>query len=558
MTETDPIADTTPATVPPTGTWTVWEAEHAWLLRKITIYLLLFGFFWRIFRYLMAMPVWGDEAMLLVNYFTRDYGDIFGPIEYCQIAPLTFHWAEITMLKLFGPSEWSVRLPPLLGSVVGLGLFCLLARLALSPLPRMFAIGILSVAIWPATTGSLVKPYSWDLLFSVVLLIPFAAWRRQRERSWPLVVLCLVSPLAMASSYTAVFVAGAIGMAMAPRIFRRTRLSPVAQVSNLSDSRAQVGNLSYQSGQIALLFLYTAIVCGSFLAHYQFVGKVHLSSKTYGISTADGMGEYWQGAFPPSNPLKLLYWIPMTLAGEIAAYPAGAQRGGSILTATLAVFGGIGFWKRGEREWVWIFAAMLVLWFVAAAMHKYPMGSCRLGQHAGPLFCLFIGAGFAEVLRRYLPVRRAKFAVIGLGLLLGAIGLGGLGRDLVRPYRDLDARDSRIAVRAITETTSDPILIAQKEGEIGIAPVHWYLGATGSRVQWVGLGDWSDAVRDKPSLWVVVCLGLTEEDEESKFLSKLFAAGGKWMCTMRYVGTVTAKGRPEEQTLRGYLFVRQP
>lgn len=535
MAETETIGDSTLAVVPTQDGWKNWEAEHAALLGRITIYLVLFGFFWRIFRYLMAMPIWGDEAMLLVNYLKRDYGDIFGPIEYCQIAPLTFHWAELAMFKLFGPSEWSVRFPPLLGSVIGLGLFCVLARLTLSPLPRMLTIGILSVAIWPATTGSLVKPYSWDLLFSVVLLLPFAAWRRNRERSWPLVTLCFLAPLAIVSSYTSVFVAGAIGVAMAPHILRRGRLGP-----------------------IALLLLYTAIVCVSFMAHYHFVGKVHLSSTTFGISTAQGMGQYWRGAFPPSDPLRLLLWLPLTLAGEIAAYPVGSQRGGSVLTAALAVIGAISFWKRGDREWVWLFAAMLAFWLAAAALHKYPMGSCRLGQHAGPLFCLFIGTGAADVLVRYIPVQRAKRAVNALALLLGVIGLGGVARDLVRPYRDLDARDARIAVRAITETSTDPILIAHKQGEMASASVHWYLGLTGDRVQWVGLEDWTEAVCGKNSFWVVICSGAKEEEIEAIVVAKVSATGTQWKCATRYAKIILARGRPEQITLRGFKFVRQP
>src|SRR5947209_6054479 len=115
--------------------WAGWESRHARLIGQATLLLVAFGVFWRVARYLMAMPVWGDEAMLLVNYQTRDYADVFGPIEYCQIAPLLFHWAEIAALHLFGPSEWAVRLPSLVASLTGLGLFWLLARMTLSPLP---------------------------------------------------------------------------------------------------------------------------------------------------------------------------------------------------------------------------------------------------------------------------------------------------------------------------------------------------------------------------------------------------------------------------------------
>ncbi len=309
------------------GDWKGWESQHLTQLHRATAILIAFGVFWRITRYLMAMPIWGDEAMLLINYQTRDYADVFGPINYCQIAPLLFHWAEIAALHLFGPSEWAVRLPALLGSLAALSLFGFLARLTLSPLPRMIAIGILAVAIWPATTGSLVKPYSWDLLFSVAILLPFAAWRKQRDRRWPLIVLCVLAPIALTASYPAVFVAGAVGLTMTPWII-------------------QLGNRR----QIALLVLYHLLVASTFLLHYEFVGRPHLHSVTYGISTANGMDHFWQNAFPPTHAGQLLVWLPSTLAGEIAAYPIGSQRGGSLITVVLCAIGAWVIWRSASAN----------------------------------------------------------------------------------------------------------------------------------------------------------------------------------------------------------------
>jgi 4-amino-4-deoxy-L-arabinose transferase-like glycosyltransferase len=519
----------------PCDAWDEWETRHATALGRLTFLFVALGVAWRIGRYLMAMPIWGDEAMLLVNYQTRTYADVFGPIEHCQIAPLLFHWAEMAAYHNLGPSEWSVRLPPLLGSLAALVLFCLLARLLLSPLPRMFAVAVLSVAIWPATTGSLVKPYSWDLFFSVALLLPFVAWRRERQRRWPLILLCLLAPVALTASYTSVFVAGAIAILLFPPFGaggRGRALGP----------------------HVALPLLYTALVAISFFAHYHFVGKVHLASTTYGLTTEYGMATFWKNAFPPSDPVQLSIWIPLTLAGEMAAYPIGAQRGGSVVTLAICLLGAWSLWRRQQSDLLLLFAAVFVLWFIAAALHKYPMGPCRLGQHAAPIYCLLAGAGGAELLRRIMPPGRAWAGVAAIVLLLIAVGIGGMVRDVIRPYRDSEARDSRDAVRAILDASDAPILVPQSRQDIRIATVHYYLGAS-DRVRWVDSNDWSAVVKDHPSLWVVVCSPAGDSNERSSFLDSLRRAGGNWAIVEQRAMPLSGTS---ESTIRAYLFVREP
>src|SRR5262245_19376529 len=149
-------------------------------LRRLTLLVVLLGVAWGLSRYLLRFSICGDEAMLLVNYFPgKGYLDLAGPLDNCQVAPLLFHWAELTALRLFGASELSVRLPPLLACLASLPLFWRLCRLTLpSPRARLFAVAILSVSIWPATLGSLVKPYTFDLLFSLALLVCAAEWHR--------------------------------------------------------------------------------------------------------------------------------------------------------------------------------------------------------------------------------------------------------------------------------------------------------------------------------------------------------------------------------------------
>src|SRR5262245_24159027 len=69
---------------------------------------LILGVAWRIVRYLCHFPIWGDEAMLLLNILDRDYAGLTEHLRFAQVAPLLFLWLEKTAILLFGASEWSV------------------------------------------------------------------------------------------------------------------------------------------------------------------------------------------------------------------------------------------------------------------------------------------------------------------------------------------------------------------------------------------------------------------------------------------------------------------
>src|SRR4051812_24161463 len=67
--------------------WCVLRLREKPLLLRLTLLVVLVGVAWRLTRYLLRFPVWGDEAMLLVNYADRNYLDLAGPLENCQVAP---------------------------------------------------------------------------------------------------------------------------------------------------------------------------------------------------------------------------------------------------------------------------------------------------------------------------------------------------------------------------------------------------------------------------------------------------------------------------------------
>src|SRR5688572_21711750 len=118
-------------------------------LTRMAIGLLLVGLAWRVARFLLRFPIWGDEAMLAVNFVWYDYAGLTQRLENCQIAPLLFLWAERAVLTTLGPGELGLRLLPFVAGTTALGLFWRLTSLFLNPLARLFAVGFLAVAIWP-------------------------------------------------------------------------------------------------------------------------------------------------------------------------------------------------------------------------------------------------------------------------------------------------------------------------------------------------------------------------------------------------------------------------
>ncbi len=118
--------------------------DDAWQqrLNQLAWAFVALGVVLRVGRYLLNFPFWGDELMLIQNYLDRDYADLLKPLSLQQVAPLGYMAAELTAIKLFGFSEWSLRLFALLSSLCGLLLFRDLASRVLGKAPMVLAVGI--------------------------------------------------------------------------------------------------------------------------------------------------------------------------------------------------------------------------------------------------------------------------------------------------------------------------------------------------------------------------------------------------------------------------------
>ena len=183
------------------------------------------GILLRILPFAANPPLWGDEACLAFNFIDRGYLDLLRPLDYGQVAPPLFLWVERAVVGVFGFSEPSLRLFPLLCGVASVLLFRRLAGLALRGVPELLAMAIFAVSVHPIRHASDVKPYASDLLMALALLTPAFAWLRRRDRAAPLWALAGLAPIALLASYPAAFVAGGVGLGLAWPVWKSGRTS---------------------------------------------------------------------------------------------------------------------------------------------------------------------------------------------------------------------------------------------------------------------------------------------------------------------------------------------
>ena len=445
--------------------------QYLLLLRRFTLALVVLGVLWRIVRYLLRFPLWDDEAFICLNFLELDYLGLTRELRNCQVAPLLFLWGELTSLRLFGASELAMRLLPFVAGTASLFLFWRLARATLPPLARTLAVGFLAVAIWPVSMCAFAKPYSLDLFMSLLLLLSAVHWLQCPQQSRWLILLSLATPLAVFSSYPVVFVAGAISLALLATAWR-------------------------QGWKARFLWsVYNMVLLGAFLGHFLIAGQSQLHSPDREATTEQGLQSFWADGFPPTGPLALAKWFVFVHTGQMMAYPIGAQDGGSALTTFLFLVGAWHFWISRRRALVVLCLAPFGLGLAAAVLHRYPYGaSCRLCQHVAPVVCLSAGMGAAVLLERLRSATLRRRWIIGVCTLFLLVGVCGLVRDIMHPYRTLEALWTRQVMQSLAAElrSGAPIVVFNKREEMD-SLFCWYLEQYGDRVSWAGQIDWNKA-----------------------------------------------------------------
>src|SRR5260370_10498838 len=138
-----------------------------WLTRNgryVAAGFLVLGLAVRLRRFLAAPSYWDDEAYILVNIFDKSFAELAGPLRCDQAAPPFFLWLLRALYQTLGGSEWAMRLPAFLASIVSMPLMIPLARRFAGSPGWIWAVALVAgsqTAAFPTTNA---KPQSGDLL----------------------------------------------------------------------------------------------------------------------------------------------------------------------------------------------------------------------------------------------------------------------------------------------------------------------------------------------------------------------------------------------------------
>ena len=376
------------------------------------------GVVWRVARYAACPPLWGDEAFLAVNLLVRDFAGLLRPLEYYQIAPVGFLWAELAVVRALGASEWALRLVPFVSGLISLALFVGLARRMLDRRSALLAVGIFAASFYPVRHAVEVKPYATDLMLSLMTTaLAWSTWLdRESPRRW--LALTVVVGVGVWFSYPLVFVAAGVGTVLASRV----ATNPTRRV-------------------VVLYLVFGAAISASWLTSYVAVAGPQARAAPFytGLET-------WRGAFPPlGEPWRLPYWLLDVHTGNMLAYPNGGNNFGSAATALLVVLGGLAL-RKSRPALLAMLLSPLVPTLLASALQRYPYGtSARTTLYMAPAFCLLAGVGLVALLRRLAGGRRRRGYRLATLTLAGMMAVATVV-NVALPYKNFEDGENRRGV----------------------------------------------------------------------------------------------------------------
>lgn len=396
--------------------------------------ILALGILVRLLRYGLRMPLWYDEACLSANFLQRGYGDFAQPLDGGQACPILFLWVQLTFVRLFGFSEYALRLFPLLAGVGSLLLFRRLAGRFVRGAGLVLVVGMLAASLPAIRYSAEGKPYGTDLFISLALLTMTVEWMTRPERTGWLWALAALAPVAACLSFPAAFVGGGASLAIARTLWR-----------------------GGHRGWTAWAAFNLLLVAG-------FLVVMTFARKNVDLLTNQNMQDYWKESFPPFDSIKALaLWLLKAHSGDVLAHPFGGKNGASSLTLLLFVVGLVVLARRRPAVAV-LLVTPFALTLLAAAMHRYPYGGhVRLAMHLAPMVCLAAGLGLAAIVGSYAVRRPGRVPTVLVAGSLVLLIVAEAARQMVRPGRAGSDQQSRaFAIWFWTAKSYDGVLVCAK------------------------------------------------------------------------------------------------
>ena len=426
-----------------------WLPETGW--QRWALLFISLGIIYRLIRYIVRMPIWGDEAMLAINFLDRGFGDLFSPLEHDQVLPAGYLALSWSLMQLLGYSEWVLRIPATMASIAALFLMYKLALSVASRSTAVVALGTLAASYYSTRYGAEFKPYAMDLALStwvIYLAYRLKSTNETQHYIWFLFAI-IVAPF---FSYPSAFVIAACML--------------VLGIDSLLNKQFKT------TRNYILIAICAAIVYVSYYFSFIKPQSAH-SVSLYNI---------WAHTFPPNSWIEFPGWLLSQLGGRMLAYPHGGSNFGSSLSLILCILGVISLIRKQQHFLLALLLTPFLITLIASFLHLYPFGeSVRFAHHLAPSILILLAIGVLSLCREIKPTAKPVIVWLSLCLLLN---VAGIALTIKKPYKSKSALEVRNVVETLAhEYQCKPILLLNNEQEIPIN-FRWYLSID-SRSQFI-------------------------------------------------------------------------
>jgi hypothetical protein len=359
-----------------------------------------------------------DETLLALNVTDRSWPALLRPLDFNQGAPIGFLAVQKFVTEIFGPSDQSLRLFPLVAALGSVVMFFFLAREMVTPAAVPIAVGLFAV-IDPLLQYSFSnKQYGIDVLVAVTA---FWVWARVTDsghlpRDFGL--LAAIGALSIWLSHASAFVIASILVAMVGNaLARRNRPQLIG---------AGVAGLGWLAS--FSIFLVTSIR-----------NLEGIQRSLANLPGAYSGSDFASGALDEEGKLKMSLGAFRYIAGVPHFLEYGTYDAGAVVALVATSVAGIGaiFVARKFPEKAVILVTPLVLMMIAWGLQRYPLlGRTQLFLIPSYLLLFAQGATSAVMKTRRLWTRAASLTIAGtIVLIIAAPALGVLSK--FRPQENM-------------------------------------------------------------------------------------------------------------------------
>lgn len=339
--------------------------------------IILLGFSLRLKGFLINPSFWHDECSLGWNIIHKNYLEMFGVLNFLQIAPPFFMIMAKFFTKLFGVNDLILRIVPLLFGLLSLLLFIFFVnkifdkKITIVVSSFLFAINQNLV-----NYSSEFKHYSCDVFFTLLCLYLFYDLLVTKSSLKKCLIYSFIFAISIWFSFVSIF---SITAGILTLVFKQ---------------------IKDKDFEVKKLFLFILPFIFSFLLYV----KIYLVA-TY-VGNQDGMTRYWTDGFISHNLSNLASLIILNVGYFF--YPARM-----ILFLLIFLIWGVFVFTKKNNFLSCIFILTVLFDMMASFLRIYPFEK-RAILFLLPVFIIYV-CSFFEYLR---PSPKLKYALVGFLFLI--------------------------------------------------------------------------------------------------------------------------------------------